>query len=48
MPGISQFYRDLSVKPATFLQLLWDFQAAQAANGPANGCPTSAPRRRRR
>jgi hypothetical protein len=26
MPGITRFYEDLAVKPATFLDLLWQFE----------------------
>ena len=26
MPGITRFYNDLDVKPATFLDLLWQFE----------------------
>ncbi|HTJ46066.1 MAG TPA: hypothetical protein VL463_28370 [Kofleriaceae bacterium] len=29
-PGIGRFYRDLSEKPATFLQLVWMFEACRA------------------
>jgi hypothetical protein len=25
-PGIGRFYRDLAVKPATFLQLVWAYE----------------------
>ena len=28
-PGIGQMYRDLEVKPATFLQLVWIYEAAR-------------------
>jgi hypothetical protein len=28
-PGIGRFYRDLAVKPATFLQLVWAFEDAR-------------------
>jgi hypothetical protein len=28
-PGIGRFYRALSSKPATFLQLVWMFEARQ-------------------
>jgi hypothetical protein len=30
-PGIRQFYAELDEKPATFLQLLWAFEAKRAA-----------------
>lgn len=30
-PGISRFYNSLDDKPLTFLQLLWAFEARQAA-----------------
>jgi hypothetical protein len=30
-PGISRFYKSLSAKPMTFLQLVWAFEATQAA-----------------
>ncbi|HTM19165.1 MAG TPA: hypothetical protein VL172_01615 [Kofleriaceae bacterium] len=31
-PGINRFYRGLAVKPATFLQLVWQYEG-WAANG---------------
>jgi hypothetical protein len=34
-PGIGRFYRGLSDKPATFLQLVWLFEAQQARRGPS-------------
>ncbi|MFN0245575.1 MAG: hypothetical protein ACKV2T_01620 [Kofleriaceae bacterium] len=30
-PGISRFYRSLDDKPATFLQLVWAFEATKLA-----------------
>ena len=30
MPGITQFYSELSEKPATFLDLLWAFEGRRA------------------
>jgi hypothetical protein len=42
-PGIGRFYRDLSEKPATFLQLVWMFEARRASRG-----PSARPARRRR
>jgi len=42
-PGIGRFYRALPDKPATFLQLVWMFEAAQAS-----GRAVAAPTRRRR
>jgi len=30
-PGISRFYKSLSAKPVTFLQLVWAFEAKQAS-----------------
>jgi hypothetical protein len=30
-PGIGSYYRGLSSKPATFLQLVWAFEAQKAA-----------------
>jgi hypothetical protein len=29
MPGITRFYSQLDVKPATFLDLLWAFEGVQ-------------------
>jgi hypothetical protein len=40
-PGISQFYAQLDHKPATFLQLVWAFEAERAT--PA--APRKRPRR---
>jgi len=31
-PGIGRFYRGLSNKPATFLQLVWMFEAQQQSS----------------
>ncbi len=42
-PGIGRFYRGLSEKPATFLQLVWMFEARQV-----RGTKTAVPVRRRR
>jgi len=36
-PGICRFYRDMRVKPATFLQLLWAFQAEYGCGGKTRG-----------
>lgn len=41
-PGIGRFYRALSAKPATFLQLVWMFEAQRLRRAPA------APTRRKR
>lgn len=30
MPGITRFYSELDQKPATFLDLLWAFEARKA------------------
>jgi len=30
MPGITRFYSELDVKPATFLDLLWAFEARKS------------------
>jgi hypothetical protein len=32
-PGIGRFYRNLPEKPATFLQLVWMFEASRSACG---------------
>lgn len=40
-PGISEFYAAQKTKPATFLQLVWAFEARRVAT------PTSRNRRRR-
>jgi hypothetical protein len=32
-PGIGRFYRGLSRKPMTFLQLVWMFEAERAGGG---------------
>jgi hypothetical protein len=42
-PGIGRFYRGLASKPATFLQLVWMFEARRL---PANAA--QAPARRKR
>jgi hypothetical protein len=42
-PGIGRFYRGLSNKPATFLQLVWMFEASRVDRAPA-----AKPARRRR
>jgi hypothetical protein len=34
-PGIEEMYYQLEVKPATFLQLLWIYEAAKLAELPA-------------
>ena len=34
-PGISRFYAQLDRKPATFLQLVWAFEAERASLSPA-------------
>jgi hypothetical protein len=34
-PGINRFYRGLTVKPATFLQLVWQYEHWAAAAGTA-------------
>jgi hypothetical protein len=31
-PGIGRFYRDLSAKPLTFLQLVWMYEAQNLAS----------------
>jgi hypothetical protein len=41
MPGITRFYAELRQKPATFLDLLWAFEARHAR------CTSSRKRRRR-
>jgi hypothetical protein len=41
MPGITAFYEDLDVKPATFLDLLWQFE------GRRSRCKSSRKRRSR-
>ena len=42
-PGIGRFYRALNEKPATFLQLVWMFEARQLG-----GRAAAQPTRRRR
>jgi len=42
-PGIGRFYRGLREKPATFLQLVWMFEARQLG-----ACAAAQPTRRRR
>ena len=44
-PGIGRFYAEMATKPATFLQLVWLFEAARAQQG---ACATRAKSRRRR
>ncbi len=39
MPGITRFYASLATKPATFLDLLWQFEAYS--------CRAAAARKRR-
>lgn len=41
MPGITAFYEDLAVKPATFLDLLWAFESRRSR------CKSSRKRSRR-
>jgi hypothetical protein len=41
MPGITRFYNGLAVKPATFLDLLWQFE------GRRTRCKSSRKRRAR-
>jgi hypothetical protein len=41
MPGITRFYSELAQKPATFLDLLWAFEARNKA------CKRSRKRSRR-
>lgn len=44
-PGIGELYRELDDKPATFLQLLWIYEARRA--GAIAKTRRAAPRRRR-
>jgi hypothetical protein len=44
-PGIGELYRELADKPATFLQLLWIYEARRA--GVQSKPAVAAPRRRR-
>jgi hypothetical protein len=44
-PGIGRFYAEMATKPATFLQLVWLFEAARAQQG---ACGSRAKSRRRR
>jgi len=44
-PGIGDLYRELEDKPATFLQLLWIYEARRA--GMVRKPRTAQPRRRR-
>ncbi|MBZ0237415.1 MAG: hypothetical protein K8M05_34170 [Deltaproteobacteria bacterium] len=44
-PGIGALYRELEDKPATFLQLLWIYEARRA--GMIQNPKRSQPRRRR-
>ncbi|MBE7450695.1 MAG: hypothetical protein HS111_17895 [Kofleriaceae bacterium] len=44
-PGIGELYRELDDKPATFLQLLWIYEARRA--GIARPARPAQPRRRR-
>lgn len=41
-PGIRRFYEQMDRKPATFLQLVWEFEEMR------NAKRKSAPKRRRR
>ena len=43
-PGITRFYESLDEKPATFLDLLWAFEARVRAR---NACKAARKRRRR-
>ncbi len=40
-PGIQRFYARLADKPATFLQLVWAFEADRAAAKPPRRRPTT-------
>lgn len=44
-PGIGALYRELEDKPATFLQLLWIYEARRA--GMIRSSKAAQPRRRR-
>jgi hypothetical protein len=44
-PGIKKMYREMNNKPATFLDLLWQYEGARGRKSEAE---EPAPRRRRR